>query len=143
MGRITARTSLTAEEVRRFNLALKRQVPARATVYLPMVPEFGADVTFWQRPPSAEIRRARRLPAARVGRRACGMTRNLEQVLQSHRRRFENTGTEEGQVMAATLAYVIGDLRTSRRAAILQEFRSSRQILELVQTGRGGAWRRR
>jgi hypothetical protein len=30
---------------------------------------------------------------------------------------------------------VIGDLRTSRRAAILEDFRSSGQILELFQRG--------
>ena len=37
--------------------------------------------------------------------------------------------------MATTLAYVIGDLRTSRRAAILEDFRTSGQILELFQQG--------
>ena len=37
--------------------------------------------------------------------------------------------------MAAVLAYVIGDLRTSRRAAILDEFRTSGQILQLFQQG--------
>jgi hypothetical protein len=56
-------------------------------------------------------------------------------VLQGYRRRFEATGTEEGDVMASVLAYVIGDLRTSRRAAILEEFRSSGQILQLFRQG--------
>ena len=40
--------------------------------------------------------------------------------------------------MATTLAYVIGDLRTSRRAAILDDFRTSGQILELFKQGRRG-----
>ena len=37
--------------------------------------------------------------------------------------------------MATALAYVIGDLRTSRRAAILDDFRTSGRILELFQQG--------
>ena len=37
--------------------------------------------------------------------------------------------------MASTLAYVIDDLRTSRRAEILDEFRSSGHILELFAQG--------
>jgi hypothetical protein len=37
--------------------------------------------------------------------------------------------------MASTLAYVIDDLRTSRRAEILEEFRSSGHILELFAQG--------
>ena len=49
--------------------------------------------------------------------------------------RFEATRTEEGSVMATTLAYVISDLRTSRRAAILEEFRTSDQIMDLFKKG--------
>ncbi|MGH9253404.1 MAG: hypothetical protein ACRD3C_02420, partial [Vicinamibacterales bacterium] len=60
---------------------------------------------------------------------------SFEPVLQEHRRRFEATGTEEGTVMAAMLAYVIGDLRTSRRAAILDDFRSNGRILQLFNQG--------
>jgi hypothetical protein len=37
--------------------------------------------------------------------------------------------------MAAVLAYVTGDLRTSRRAAILDDFRSNGRILELFNRG--------
>ena len=37
--------------------------------------------------------------------------------------------------MATTLAYVIGDLRASRRARILNEFRSSSRILRLFHEG--------
>ena len=37
--------------------------------------------------------------------------------------------------MATTLAYVISDLRTSRRAAILEEFRTSGRILDLFKQG--------
>ena len=37
--------------------------------------------------------------------------------------------------MATTLAYVVGNLTTSRRAAILDEFRTSGRILQLFQRG--------
>jgi len=37
--------------------------------------------------------------------------------------------------MASTLAYVISDLRTSRRAAILDDFRSNGRILQLFTQG--------
>jgi hypothetical protein len=60
---------------------------------------------------------------------------SFESVLQDFRRRFAATDTEEGIVMSTMLAYVIGDLRTSRRAAILEEFRSSGQILDLFEKG--------
>ncbi len=40
--------------------------------------------------------------------------------------------------MATTLALVIWNLRSSRRAAILDEFRSSNRILRLFQQGLKG-----
>lgn len=135
-GEITKRTSLTASEVQRFNPALTRAVPAGATIYLPVrVPEFGADVTFWQRGPAPAFTAAlddflQLEPGVQRWHDA-----SFESVLQGYRRRFEATGTEEGDVMASVLAYVIGDLRTSRRAAILEEFRSSGQILQLFRQG--------
>jgi hypothetical protein len=136
LGEITRRTALTAAEVKRFNPALTRQVPARATLYLPKpVPEFGADVSFWHRPGRPEFSEALddflQLEA--------GVRRwheaSFEPVLQGHRRRFAATNTEEGNVMATVLAYVIGDLRTSRRAAILEDFRSNGHILDLFKRG--------
>ena len=136
MGEITRRTSLTAREVERFNPALKRQVPAGATLYLPTrVAEFGADVSFWQGEPTAAYSAALDAflelePGVERWHDAA-----FEKVLQAHRRRFEATRTEEGTVMASTLAYVIGDLRTSRRAEILRDFRSSGQILQLFRQG--------
>ncbi len=136
IGEITRRTKLTATEVQRFNPALTRAVPARATLYLPMpVPEFGADVTFWHRAPTAAFTAA----LDDFLQIESGVQRwhdpSFETVLQEYRRRFEATGTEEGTVMAVTLAYVINDLRTSRRAAILEDFRSNGHILELFQRG--------
>ena len=59
----------------------------------------------------------------------------FEPTLRRFQRQFEETDTEEGTVMATTLAYVIGNLRSSRRAAILDEFRTSGRILRLFQEG--------
>ena len=96
---------------------------------------FGADVTFWQRDAAPAFTAAlddflQLTPGVQRWHDAA-----FESVLQGYRKRFEATGTEEGDVMAATLAYVIGDLRTSRRAAILEDFRSNGQILQLFRQG--------
>jgi hypothetical protein len=136
VGEITKRTTLTAGEVQRFNPALTRQVPVKATLYLPAhVPEFGQDVTFWHRPPNPSFS----VILDEFVRLDGGVRRwhevSFEPVLQDFRRRFEATGSEEGTVMATTLAYVIGDLRTSRRAAILDDFRTNGRILELFRQG--------
>lgn len=135
-GEITRRTRLTAAEVQRFNPALTRSVPKNATLYLPThVPEFGENVAFWHRPAPgsylAVLDEFLRIDES-VQR---WHEASFEPVLQTFRRRFAATGTEEGTVMATMLAYVIGDLRTSRRAAILEEFRESGKILELFQRG--------
>jgi hypothetical protein len=133
---ITARTGLKLDEVKRFNPALGVRVPAQANLYLPFyVKTFGEDVSFWHRPPTPEY-------AAALNdflRIESGIdkwhTVEFETTLRSFQERFERTNTEEGSVMATTLAYVISDLRTSRRAAILEEFRHSGRILDLFKRG--------
>jgi hypothetical protein len=111
-------------------------VPARATLYLPShVAAFGSDVSFWHRPLdpgyAAVLNDFVRLDAT-VER---WHEPSFESVLRNFQRRFEATNTEEGSVLATTIAYVIGDLRTSRRAAILEEFRTSGRILRLFEQG--------
>jgi len=133
---VAARTGLKLEEVKRFNPALGVRVPAKANVYLPFyVKAFGEDVSFWHRPPTQEY-------AAALNdflRIESGISRwhevSFETTLRTFQERFERTNTEEGSVMATTLAYVISDLRTSRRAAILEEFRNSGRILDLFKRG--------
>ena len=136
LAEITRQTGLSRDEVKRYNPALVKRVPARANLYLPSyVEEFGPDVSFWHRPASPAF-------ASVLGefvRLSAGVRRwheaSFESTLREFARRFEETDTEEGAVMATTLAYVIGDLRTSRRAAILDEFRTSGRILRLFQQG--------
>jgi hypothetical protein len=133
---VTEHTGLSVDEVKRFNPALVRRVPARANLYLPSyVEEFGPDVSFWHRPASAEYALVLddfiRLDASVQQ----WHEPSFESTLKAFQGRFAQTDTEEGGVMATVLAYVIGDLRSSRRAAILDEFRTSRSILQLFQRG--------
>ncbi len=136
LSQITRTTGLSANEVKRFNPALVRKVPASANLYLPQyVEEFGPDVTFWHQPAPPEyavlLNQFVRLDANVQE----WHQESFEATLQGFRERFEATGTEEGTIMATALAYVIGDLRSSRRAGILNEFRSSNRILRLFHEG--------
>jgi hypothetical protein len=134
LAEITRRTRLTPDEVRRFNPALIKSVPARATLYLPsQVPEFGADVAFWHRPPSAAFAATLAeflrldVPAEQWEEPA------FEPVLRGFQRRFALTQSEEGTVMATVLGYAIEETYTSGRGAILAEFRSSPVVRRLFQ----------
>ncbi len=133
---VTRRTGLSVDEVRRFNPALIRRVPANANLYLPVyVEEFGPDVSFWQQPPSAGY--------VAVLEEFVSIDRTLEQwedplfedVLRDFQRRFDATGTEEGSVMATVLAYVIDETYRGRQAQILSEFRTSARIQTLFDRG--------
>lgn len=134
---IARETGLPPDEIRRFNPALVRQVPAGGTVYLPRyVQAIGPDVSFWHRPPSAEY--------ASVLNEFVRLDVSIEQwdhvdfdgVLRRFRGRFEATKTEEGSVMATVLDFVLQDQRSSRRAQILAEFRTSAPILRLFERGK-------
>ena len=133
---VTRLTGLSTNEVKRFNPALVRRVPARANLYLPSyVEEFGPDVSFWHRPASPTFASV----LDEFVRLEAGVQRwhqaSFEPTLRGFQRRFEETDTEEGAVMATMLAYIVGNLRTNRRAAILDEFRTSGRILQLFQQG--------
>ena len=132
LAEITRVTRLSADEVRRFNPALVRQVPAGADLYLPLhVEAFGPDVSFWHRPPSAAYASVLydflRLDATPDE----WDDRSFEPVLRDFQRRFRDTRTEEGSVMATVLAYTMDDLYAGRRAAILAEFRASERVRRL------------
>jgi hypothetical protein len=134
LAEITRRTRLSVDEVRRFNPALLKQVPARATLYLPFhVMDFGRDVSFWHRPPSPAFASALndfvRLDASLEQ----WDDRSFEPVLRGFQNRFSDTNTEEGQVMATVLAYVIDETYASARGAILADFRSSDAVRRLFE----------
>ena len=54
--------------------------------------------------------------------------RAFEPVLRGFQKRFADTNTEEGDVMATVLAYAIDETYASSRGAILAEFRKSEKI---------------
>jgi hypothetical protein len=136
LDEIMSRTHLSADEVRRFNPVLVDGVPAQATLYLPFyVSEFGLDVAFWRRSPSQSYATVlddfMRLDA--------GPERwddpGFAPVLMEFRRRFSETNTEEGGVMATVLAYAMDQAYTSSRRALLSEFRSNEQVRRLIERG--------
>ena len=129
---IARRAGLSTEDVRRYNPALSRRVPADATVYLPKrIAALGRDVAFWHRPPSsayaALLDEFVRLDVSPDAWDSPGFDR----VLEGFRERFAATQTEEGTVMATTLTYAMQDRHTSRQADILADFRSSEEIHRL------------
>ena len=134
LAEVTRHTRLSADEVRRFNPALLNRVPPRAILYLPVyVKEFGPDVSFWHRPPSPSFASALndfvRLDAARDR----WGDPSFEPVLRGFQKRFSDTKTEEGTVMATVLAYAIDEAYASRRGAILAEYRTSEAVLRLFE----------
>lgn len=92
-------------------------------------------MSFWHRPPSTAYTSVLTEFVRLDVRPERWYDPSFEPVLRDFRRRFEETNTEEGTVMATTLAYVIADMRTSRRGAILDEFRTSGRILRLFEQG--------
>jgi hypothetical protein len=120
--------------VKRFNPALVRQVPRGATLYLPApVERFGTDVSFWHHPATPEFSRILdefiRLdvsPEEWEG-------PEFEAVLGDFRRRFRETGTEEGVVMDAVLAYVMQELPLTRR--VLAQYRTSEKVQRAFDAG--------
>jgi hypothetical protein len=133
---IITQTGLAADQVRRFNPALGDRVPAGATLYLPsFVPEFGADVAFWRRPPSSSY--------AAVLHDFMALAPGVERwddpvfapVLTAFRRRFQETNSEEGMVMDTVLAYAMDQAYTSGRRTLLAEFRNSERIQSMIERG--------
>jgi len=133
---VTRRTGLSADQVRRYNPALVRQVPRGANLYLPMrVEEFGPDATFWQRPMdpayAALLDEFLRLQVSLE----YWDDAPFQSVLDDFRTRFRATATEEGAVMAAVLGYVMDEARGDGRPRILAEFRTSPRVQQLFQEG--------
>lgn len=134
IAEISRRTQLSADEIRRFNPALTRQVPARATLYLPAyVAAFGPNVTFWHRPPTSAYSTVLSEFLALDRRPEEWDSPALVPVLRGFERRFRATQTEEGIVMATVLSYVSSEILTSGRNEILETFRNSPEIRQLFE----------
>lgn len=136
LSEVTRKTGLSVDEVKRFNPALIKRVPAKANLYLPMyVPEFGPDVSFWHRPADPKFLAVLADFVQLDTVEEEWYRSSFEPILQSFRQRFAATGTEEGTIMATTLAYVMDGVLRSRRGPILEEFRASDRILRLFRQG--------
>ena len=137
MSEITRTTRLSSDEVRRYNPALVRRVPANATLYLPKyVKAFGADVSFWHRERPAnfgtvldDFLRLEVTPAQ-------WDDASFEPVLRRFQQRFKATSTDEGTVMSTVLSYVIDETYASRRRELLAEFENSDEVARLLERGR-------
>ena len=133
---IAARTRLSLDEIRRYNPALVRRVPANATLYLPSyVRDFGADVSFWHRPAPAAFAavldaflRIDVTPEERE-------TPAFAAVLRSFQRRFRETRTEEGTIMSTVLAYALDETFASGRGELLADFAGSEEVSRLLEQG--------
>jgi len=134
MAEITRRTGLSEREVKRFNPAIFKQVPKGATVYLPKaVPTLGKDVSFWHGP-APEAFNAVLLDLVRLEATPEEWEEPaFEETLAQFRRRFRDTGTEEGVVMDAVLGYMVQDLRAGHR--VLVEYRASARVQEAFDDG--------
>jgi hypothetical protein len=133
---VIARTGLAAADVRRFNPALTERVPAGAMIYLPdHVADFGSDVAFWRSPPSPSYTAV----LDDFLRLAPGAERwddpAFAPVLSDFKRRFSETNTEEGMVMATVLAYAMDQAFASPRRTLLAEYRESAQVRTLIDRG--------
>jgi hypothetical protein len=136
LAEIAKRTGLTTAEVQRFNPALVGRVQADGTLYLPYyVNGFGRDVAFWHRPPSPSYLSVlddfMRLDAGAEQ----WDDPTFAPVLAQFRRRFSNTNSEEGAVMATVLAYVMDQTYASSRRTLLIEFRQSEHVQQLIERG--------
>ena len=136
LAEIVERTGLPADEVRRFNPALVDRVPAQSALYLPhYVSEFGPDVAFWRRPPSASYSAV----LDDFMRLEPGSERwddpAFAPVLSEFKRRFRETNTEEGVVMETVLAYAMDQAYASTRRTLLSEYRSSEKVRWLIERG--------
>jgi len=137
IAEVARQSGLSLDEVKRFNPALIRQVPRGAAVYLPAyIPAFGADVSFWRHPADPAFTEVLNDFVSIDVPLDVWEGPSFDATLGTFQTRFEATGTEEGMVMATTLAYVLQDRRTSREAAILDDYRTSERVMTLFERAR-------
>jgi hypothetical protein len=111
-----------------------KQVPRGATLYLPSyVSSFGPDVTYWHRPADPDYTavlndfvRLETTPEQWNDPR-------FDAVIRGYERRFRATNSEEGDVMATVLAFVMQERSLNHQ--MMTEFRTSGRILDLFERG--------
>lgn len=132
---VAKRTGLSDEEIRRYNPALVKAVPAGAALYLPKYdPHFGEDISFWHREADEEfVRLLDEFTGLDVTPREWE-TPAFASTLREFEERFRETGSQEGIVMATVLSYVRREA-AGPRAEILTTYRESEKIQNLFERG--------
>ena len=133
---IARETKLSADEIRRYNPALVKRVPANSDVYLPRyVKRFGRDVSFWHEPPNAAYASALNDFLSLDASLDQWDDGSLVPTLRRFEKRFRDSKSEEGSVFATMLAFVIDETMTSGRRDILAEFRQDQDVRDLFDRG--------
>jgi hypothetical protein len=133
---IISRTNLSAEDVRLFNPALTARIPTEGTLYLPhYVSDFGRDVAFWRRPADPSYTAVLDAFLSLESGPERWDDPSFAPVLTEFRRRFGETNTEEGMVMATVLAYAMDQAYASSRRTLLAEFKNSEEVRMLIARG--------
>jgi hypothetical protein len=94
-------------------------------------------VSFWRRPPAADYADVL-ADFLRLEQRFAPEDWDGELVLPAllgFQRRFRETGTEEGVVMAVVIGYVMEEINQGRRAQIMADFRSNERVYQLLEHG--------
>jgi hypothetical protein len=132
LSEIAKKAKLTTDEVKRFNPALVRQVPKGANVYLPFyVSDFGPDVSFWHRPADPAYATVLNDFVRLEMQPESWDDPAFDGVLRAFQKRFAETNSEEGHVMATAIAYVLGQTSSTRR--IMTEYRGDSRVQTLFQ----------
>jgi hypothetical protein len=132
LSEIARRSRLPVAEVKRYNPALAKRVPAGGTIYLPrFVAELGRDVAFWNKPASTAYETALNDFVRLDATPAQWDHPAFDATLAAFERRFRASKTQEGIVMATVLGYVRSETATSGRRNILSEFRASDHIRDM------------
>lgn len=136
LSEITRATGLSADEIRRYNPALVKKVPAHADLYLPRyVKAFGTDVSFWHRTPNAAYASALNDFLNIDSSVQEWDDGTLVPTLRRFEKRFRDSKSEEGTIMATMLEFAIDEATTSGRREILAEFRSDSGVRDLFDRG--------
>ena len=136
LSEITRQTGLSADEIRRYNPALVKRVPAHADIYLPRyIKTLGTDVSFWHRTPNAAYAAALNDFLNLDSSVQEWDDGTLVPTLRRFEKRFRDSKSEEGTVMATMLAFAIDEATTSGRREILAEFRSDGAVRDLFDRG--------
>ncbi len=136
LSEIAKATRLSTDEIQRYNPALTKRVPAHADLYLPSYNKrFGTDVSFWHRVPNASFAAALNdflnldVPTERWD------DGSLVPTLRRFEKRFRDSKSEEGAVMATVLAFVIDDAGANGQGKILAAYRADEGVRALFDRG--------